>query len=165
MFLEHHLEGLPDPDEENVAFDDLLGAARAHTPQAQLARLKQNNGGLRLAYILMSTQLWQYAKILQVVTKACWSWYSKQVKRIRGPHDNVRSILAATQGRWRADPQLSETFRNVLLNRQNLLYMDIPLGESLLANRLLELTWALVGKRAWSLAARYHGPPESYAGL
>ncbi len=43
--------------------------------------------------------------------------------------------------------------------------MGLPLGTSPLTDRLLELTWALVGKRAWSLAARFHGPPECYAGL
>ena len=165
MLLEFHQEGMQDPDEHPVAFDDLLGASRAKTPQAELAALKAANGGLRLAYRLMTTKLWQHAKILYIVTRACWSWYSRQVKHIRRPQDNVASTLAATQGRWHADRQLSETFRDALLDRQSLLYMGIPLGESLLSDRLLELTWALVGKRAWSLAARCHGPPERYAGL
>ena len=43
--------------------------------------------------------------------------------------------------------------------------MGIPLGASFLSDRLLELAWALVGKRSWSLAARLHAPPECYAGL
>ena len=44
MLLEHHFEGsIPDPDEASatqVAFDDLGGAARAKTPQAELSHLK-----------------------------------------------------------------------------------------------------------------------------
>ena len=44
MLLEHHFEGsIPDPDEASatqVAFDDLGGAARAKTPQAELSQLK-----------------------------------------------------------------------------------------------------------------------------
>ena len=148
-----------------MAFDDLLGAAQAKTPQAELVALKAANGGLRLAYRLMTTKLWQHAKILYIVTRACWSWYSRQVKRIRRPQDNLASTLAATQGRRHADRKLSETFRDALLDRWSLLYVGIPLGASLLSDRLLELTWALVGKRAWSLAARCHGPPERYAGL
>ena len=165
MLLEFHQEGMRDPDEHPVAFDDLLGAARAKTPQAELAALKAANGGLRLAYRLMTTKLWQHAKILHIVSRACWSWYSRQVKRVRRPKDNLLSTLAATQGAWHADRQLSETFRDALLDRRSLSYMGIPLGTSLLSDRLLELTRALVGKRAWSLAARYHGPPECYAGL
>ncbi len=165
MLLEFHQEDIPDPDEHPVAFDDLLGAARAKTPQAELAALKAANGGLRLAYRLMTTKLWQHAKILYIVTRVCWSWYSRQVKRVRQPIDNVSLTLAATQGAWHADRQLSGTFRDALLDSQSLSYMGIPLGTSLLSDRLLELTWTLVGRRAWSLAARYHGPPECYAGL
>ena len=41
----------------------------------------------------------------------------------------------------------------------------IPLGASFLSDRLLELAWALVEQRTWSLSARCHGPPECYAGL
>jgi hypothetical protein len=44
MLLEHHFEGsIPDPDEASatqVAFEDLGGAARAKTPQAELSQLK-----------------------------------------------------------------------------------------------------------------------------
>ena len=165
MLLEFHVDGLRDPDDNPVAFDDLLGAARAKTPQAELSALKAANGGLRLAYRLMSTKLWQYAKILFVVTRACWTWYDKQVKNVRRPKDNLASALAATQGAWHADSQLSGTVSDALLESKSLAYMEIPLGESLLSARLLELTWGLLGRRAWSLAARLHGPPECYAGF
>ena len=95
----HPEEGMQDPDEHPVAFDDLLGASRAKTPQAELAALKAANGGLRLAYRLMTTKLWQHAKILYIVTRACWSWYTRQVKFVRRPKDNLALTLAATQGR------------------------------------------------------------------
>jgi len=165
MLLEHYLEDMSDPDENPVAFDDLLGASRAKTPQAELARLKAANGGLRLAYRLMSTSLWQYAKILFVATRGCWTWYCKQVKRVQKAKHSLASTLAASQGAWHADRHLSETVRDALLDRGSLAFMGIPLGESLLADRLLRLTWGLIGRRTWSLAARLGGPPESYVGL
>ena len=112
MRLEFHQEGMQDPDEHPVAFDDLLGALRAKTPQAELAALKAANGGLRLAYRLMTTKLWQHAQILYIVTRACWSWYTRQVERVRRPKDNLALTLAATQGAWHADRQLSETIRD-----------------------------------------------------
>ena len=111
MLLEFHQEGMQDPDEHQFAFADLLGASRAKTPQAELAALKAANGGLRLAYRLMATKLWQHTKILCTVTRACWSWYTRQVKRARRPKDKLRLALAATQGAWHADRQLSETIR------------------------------------------------------
>ena len=79
MILEDHLEVLApaqgngpcpsagqqlfDPDETGIAFDDLEAAARAKTPQAQLAQLKAANGGLKHAYKLMN------CKILYTITK------------------------------------------------------------------------------------------------
>ena len=64
MVLEHHLGDVPDPDAEAIGFDDLVEAAKAKTPQAQLAALRKSGGGLSLAYRLMTTGLWQNAKIL-----------------------------------------------------------------------------------------------------
>ena len=165
MLLEHYLGDSSDPDESPVAFDDLLGASKAKTPQAELARLKAANGGLRLAYRLMSSALWLYAKMLFVVTRACWTWYCQQVKRVRKAKHNLASTLAASQGGWHADRHLSETVRDALLDRVSLEFMDIPAGESLLADRLLRLTWGLLRRRTWSLAARLGGPPETYVGL
>ena len=43
--------------------------------------------------------------------------------------------------------------------------MGIPAGVSVAAKRLLALTWQLISHRAWSQAARYGGPPESYSGV
>ena len=82
------------------------------------------------------------------------------------PNDNLVALtLAATQGAWHADSQLSETIRDALQDRRSLVYMGIPLDASFLSARLLELAWALVGKRSWSLSARFHDPPECSAGL
>ena len=88
MILEDHLEvggrpcssaGLVDPDETGIPFDELQAAAKAKTPQAQLAQLKSVNGGFKLAYKLMTTQLYDYCKILYTITKPLWNWYTDQV--------------------------------------------------------------------------------------
>ena len=74
--IEDHLEAGPCasagpsvPDECGAAFDDLLAAAHAKTPQAEMTRLKSANGGFRLAYQLMSSQLHQYSKVLATATR------------------------------------------------------------------------------------------------
>jgi hypothetical protein len=56
MLFEHHLEDSADPDEvETFDTESFEAAAKAKTPQAELAALKASSGGLRLAYKLMSS--------------------------------------------------------------------------------------------------------------
>ena len=80
MLYEHHLRNLQDPDEDLVSFDDLESCARAKTPYEELSLLKASNGGLRLAYTLMTHKLWLHAKVLYVVSRPTWSWYAREVK-------------------------------------------------------------------------------------
>ena len=120
MILEDHLDvgspcasaGLVDPDESRVAFDDLLAAAAAKTPQAQLSQLKAANGGLRLAYKLMTTQLYDYCKALFVVTKPLWNWYADQVRNVRSPKQGLRDLTLDSDCQWMQDPQLADLVTN-----------------------------------------------------
>ena len=87
MILAHHLDGsVVDPDEAAVGFDDLEGAARAKTPQAELAALKAANGGFKLAFKLMSSGLYEHAKILYKITEPFGSGTRKRSKK-----SNIRS--------------------------------------------------------------------------
>ena len=43
--------------------------------------------------------------------------------------------------------------------------MDVPHAHSVVADRVATLTWSILSNRAWSCAARHHGPPQCYAGL
>ena len=55
MILEDCLSGkIVDPDAATIAFDDLNAAAKAKTPYAQLQKLREDGGGLKLAYKLSS---------------------------------------------------------------------------------------------------------------
>ena len=79
-YLFGKIAGVPsqDPDETCVAFDDLKAATNCKTPQAELAKLRQNTGGFELAYKLMSSGLLSAVKVLYVVTKACWDYFTDQ---------------------------------------------------------------------------------------
>ena len=120
-------------------------------------------GGSRLAYKLMTEKLWQHAKVLYIATRACWTWYSTQVKQVKSPKDGLREALAMTQGRWQGDSHLSGIVVDALLDQNSLCYMGIEMGPSMLATRLFHLTWCILGHRAWSQAVRHHGPPGCYA--
>ena len=82
MLYEHHFaeDDVHDPDDAAVGFEELSGAARARTAQAELAAPKSANGGFKLAYKLMTTSLHLHAKVLYVVTRPLWEWYAQQVK-------------------------------------------------------------------------------------
>ena len=165
MVLEDQFDDILDPDEAEIAFSNLLGAAKAKTPQAELSALKAANGGLRLALRLMSFELWVHCKILFTVTRACWSWYVWQVKNITSPKRGLQQTLAQTQGRWRHDRHFSDIVHDALLSVQSLEYMGIPEGDTVLSGRCVSLTWHVLSNRAWSQAVRLNGPPECYAGL
>ena len=172
MILEHFLaatstqEVLPDPD--LVAFDnleELARAATAKTPQEELRQLKSANGGLLLAYKLMTRDCLQYARILYIATQGCWSWYSSQVNSVKTPADGITDLVASTRRGWGNDPHLADTVKSALQDPDNLAFMGIEEGESVVAIRLLTLTLAIVSHRGWSLAHRCHGPPECYVGI
>ncbi len=165
MIYEWFLATTQDPDDSPVTFDNLDAAARAKTPYTELRALKQANGGLKLAYRLMTTGLCQHAWMLYICTRGCWDWYANQVRSIKTPEDGCRELLRMCGGGWQRDPHLSETIMDALLDAGSLSKMGIGLGASAIASRLLSLVLRIISHRAWSLAVRHHGPPECYAAL
>ena len=173
MILEDHLgvgspcasAGQRDPDETENPFDDLLAAAKAKTPQAELAQLKAANGGFTLAYKLMTSQLYDHAKVLYTVTKPLWNWYVDQVQNVKSPKQGLMELAALDESKWMQDPQLAALVTNAFHSATSLSYMNVQPGHSPMTSRIVALVWRLVSQRAWSLAARHHGPPQSYVGL
>jgi len=90
MLFEHHLEDSADSDEvETFDTESFEAAAKAETPQGELAALKASSGGLRLAYKLMSSSLQRHIKILYVATQQCWTWYADQVDKVKTPSQGL----------------------------------------------------------------------------
>ena len=81
MILEGTHRDIPDPDAEATSFRDIREVAKAKSAKAQLAEMRKLGGGLKLAYRLMTAQLLTHAKILSVVTRSCWTWYTQQVQK------------------------------------------------------------------------------------
>lgn len=167
MLIEHFLasDGSQNTDETIVAFDNLDHVARKKTPQAELQALKSANGGLNLAYKLMTGECLQHARILYVCTKACWTWYAQNVKQVKSPKEGLEDLARLQYTGWAKDPHLSGTIRDCLLTLENLNYMELVDGETVMASRVLSLTLHIVSRRAWSLAVRCNGPPACYIGL
>ena len=141
------------------------GQPKRKTQQAQLALLKVTNGGFRLAYQLMSSDLYTYSKVLYIVLRPLWSWYVDQVESVKTQKHGLAELLALAEGRWMSDPQLAALITNALHCSASLSYMEVPPGNSKLSERILSVTRSLLGQRAWSMAARHHAPPQTYVGL
>ena len=169
MVLEYHLE-IPDPDDGPAAFDDLQTAASLRSQQAAFRSLKASDGGLRLCYLIMSSQLLQTSKIMYVATQATWSWYTAQVRDVKTPKDNLDYLLRLSRSGWQADRSFRETLRQTFYSPENLRFMGLPASDSSeaarkLLGRTIDLVWHLLAHRAWSSAARYGVPPEQYVDL
>eukprot|EP00974_Lingulodinium_polyedra_P096323 9338705-Lingulodinium_polyedra.AAC.1 len=169
MLLEFHLEE-PDPDDSGVPFDDLAASATARSQTKHFNALKAGGGGLKLCYMLMSSQLLQACKIMYIVSQACWTWYTHQVKTIKTPEQNLKYLVSMVSEGWATDQHLVDTIKHSLFKESSLQFMDIwPDDLSEVGRKLvtwtLDLMWCMLGHRAWSMASRHSLPPEAYAGL
>ena len=110
----------------------------------------------------MKTDLNRCVKILYVAEKACWTWYTNEIENTKSPLDGLAYSINMADG-WRSEEHLLGTMAP-LVNAAQLRYMDIPMGESIWADRALTLMWHIVMRRAWSLS-KHSTPPESLANL
>ena len=165
MLLESAFDDVPDPDLDSTSFDDIQNVGRARSAAAQLAAMRKLGGGLRLAYKLMSTTLLDYAKILQTVTRSCWSWYARQVKNVKSPTEGLQDALALTQGNWSREKHLRDLIYESFESHTNLDYMGISCGCGDKSRKLFSLGARVLSNRCWSMAVRHHGPPDIYVGV
>ena len=128
-------------------------------PKAQLQAILKGGGGIDLAFKLMKTDLNKCVKILYVAEKACWTWYTTEIKQSKS---GLAYSCRLVDG-WRSEKHLLGTMAP-LENPEKLRYMEIPMGESIWADRALTLMWHIVMRRAWSLS-KHSTPPESLANL
>ena len=85
---------VPESDNDGERQEDALGAlqklsqaGRATDPRKELSLLKASMGGFKLAYFLMTEDLFDHSKILYKVTEPLWTWCGKQVKNVKSPQD------------------------------------------------------------------------------
>ena len=117
-------------------------------PKAQLQAILKGGGGIGLAFKLMKSDLNRCVKILYVAEKACWTWYTNEIKNTKSPLDGLAYSIRMADG-WRSEGHLWGTMAP-LVKPEKLRFMDIPMGESIWADRALTLMWHIVMRRAWS---------------
>ena len=168
MLLEDLLGGptrVRDPDASPIQFGDLSAAAKA-TPKAELLKLRDEGGGLKLAYRMMTVGLSSWCWVIMTVTKPLWDWYTEQTTQIKSP----RAMLEYNETmalKWAVDAQFRSTFKHSLYTLQSCKDCGVRTGagadEQRTIRGLLELSCAINGERAWSMASRHSVPLESYA--
>ena len=87
------------------------------------------------------------------------------MQNVKSPSDGLTELNQNADGKWMRDPQLIDLVSNALHAMPSLAYMDVPPAQSVIAGRIVSVVWNLLAHRSWSLAARHHGPPQSYIGL
>ena len=99
-----------------------------------------------------------------VAEKACWDWYTDQIKFVKHPSDALAYSLRRCDGQWASEPHLWHITKNTLINPKYLQFMGIPVGVSREAAKAMSLQWQLKMRRAWTMS-RHGLPPDSYAGI
>ncbi len=67
--------------------------------QSKAYRLpKWISGGLKLCYLLMSSELIQMCRILFTCLRACWDWYTHHSKNIKSADQNLRYTVSLAGG-------------------------------------------------------------------
>ena len=90
--------------------DILRGLARmrkASDPRKELQDLKKTMGGFKLAYKLMTEDLYDNCRLLSIVTKPLWDWYTKQLKKAKHPRDALQYSIQMAQN-WNKDEHIRQ---------------------------------------------------------
>jgi len=159
MVFESVLASQPDPDDSG---DFETGAGS--DPRAQLQQMLKSGGGINLAYKLLKTDLDKHVRILWVAEKACWDWYTHQIKSVKLPSDTLAYSLRLCDGQWASEPHLWKITENTLITPKYLRFMGIPVGTSREAAKAMSMQWQLKMRRGWTMS-RHGLPPESYAAI
>ena len=104
-----------------------------------------------------------HTRILHIVERPCWNFYTREIKECKNAKDEARRAKRLASG-WFKEPHLFETLKESLFSIANLKFMDIPLGESDKATKVLAFAWTMYRKRAWTMS-KHSSPPDCYANI
>ena len=120
-------------------------------------------GGTKLAYYVMTEQLWALCHILQVCTRPCWFWYSSEVKNTQNHLDSLdRTIKLQTT--WAREIHLQELAGIPLSREPNLVRLIDEKRMWDTGEKCSVLVFHLLMRRCWSFV-RHSSPPDCYAAI
>ena len=114
-------------------------------------------------YKLMKTELDDHTRIIHIVERPCWNFYTREITECKNAVDEAKRAKRLASG-WFKEPHLFETLKESLFDIANLKFMDIPLGDSEKATKVLAFAWTLYRKRIWTMS-KHSSPPDCYANI
>ena len=121
---------------------------------------------MKLAYRIMNVGLRDWCRVMYVVTKPLWDWYTDQTTHCKTPQDALRYNIDMAKS-WRSTSQIRLTFEHSLYDSQALQYclglLDSEQQIQKSVRGLMSLSWAICSERLWSFAARHCTPLDCYA--
>ena len=156
--LENYLTGpgaadLEDPDGSEPgleSFADVEAVAKRSQPHAAIAKMREQGGGLKLAYKMMSLGLWNMAAVIYMVMQPLWDWYTAQVTGVKTPVDALRYNIQMAAG-WPNEPHLRHLLRHCFERPASLreCYIDgmRPSEQRKLIQLVSDLAWSMLSER------------------
>lgn len=92
MLLRHQFPDAPNPDEREIK---------------RFSELRSDSAGLPLALQCCSVRYWLSCNVLWIGGKPLWSWWSRTIKNVKNPADNVTNMIALAK-HWRSDQQFRD---------------------------------------------------------
>ena len=156
--LENYLTGpgaadLEDPDGSEPgleSFADVEAAAKKSQPHAAIAKMREQGGGLKLAYKMMSLGLRNMIAVIYMVMQPLWDWYTAQVTGVKTPADALRYNIQMAAG-WPNEPHLTHLLRHCFGRPASLkaCYLDgmRPSEQHKLIQLASDLAWSMLSER------------------
>ena len=116
-------------------------------------------GGFKLAYKLMTEDLYDNCRLLSIVTKPLWDWYTKQLKETKHPRDALQYSIQMAQN-WNKDEHIRQ-MADLLISVPTFAWCSTR-GTLNVAKKVMNLVCHLMSLRLWS-SSRYSHPPDSYS--
>ena len=141
---------------------EMWGLARmrkASDPRKELQDLKKTMGGFKPAYKLMTEDLYDNCRLLSIVTKPLWDWYTKQLKETKHPRDALQYSIQMAQN-WNKDEHIRQ-MADLLTSVPTFAWCSTR-GTLNVAKKVVNLVYHLMSLRLWS-SSRYSHPPDSYS--
>ena len=130
-------------------------------PRKELNMLKKMCGGFKLAYKLMTEELYDNCKLLASITRPLWNWYTDQITHYKSPQDALKYSQEMSSS-WMKDRHVQEMV--ALLGLPDEFRWCQQRGTVHVERKVSSLIFHLVSLRLWS-NSKYSYPPECYSFL
>lgn len=147
----HGQHTLPDPD----------------SPEMQNSKtfqeFRKGYGGLKLAYLVCSEEMWENTVFLLEAGRPLWSWYSNEIQTCKGGEDGLSYAISMSKS-WFGCEQLFE-MASLLTSKSLTVFQSVACWTEdvdAFCEKATRYIVSLMGQRAMSLS-KHSAPPYSWA--